>query len=183
MWLLQDRSDNADPCGHRPAQSWNQLVMARPQVTIREQANLEQIALHLLGEPNRKLCHGSKLRWGRNGSLSVDLDKRLWYSHEEGVGGDAVDLVRWHTGTDYAGAFRWLEGNGLKAKTARVKPKPRPITDTDELREVVAALQMFEREYHRNPESWNRLDRDAYGSRRSEYRDLTGLPWKASAPS
>jgi len=157
--------------------------MADPQDFIRDQANLEQIALHLLGEPNRKLCHGSKLRWGRNGSLSVDLDKQLWYSHEEGIGGDVVDLVRWHTGTDYASAFRWLECNGLKAKTGHAKPKPRHITETDGLREVVAALQMFERAYHRNPKPWNSLDRDAYRSRRSGYRDLTGLPWNASAPS
>ena len=140
---------------------------------------LESVALSLLGDPNRKLSRGHKRRWGRNGSFSINLERGVWYSHEEGVGGDAVDLVRWQTGTGYAGAFRWLEDLGLRSKTPFVKPRPKPISDPPFLRDVVALLQAMEREFRRNPASWSTLDQNGYHMRRADFLQETGRVWRA----
>ncbi|ADE38419.1 AAA family ATPase [Candidatus Puniceispirillum marinum] len=52
------------------------------------------VARHYWGEPNIKSSNGSDLRFGTNGSKSVDLDKGCWFDHENEVGGGVVDLVR-----------------------------------------------------------------------------------------
>jgi len=53
---------------------------------------MEQVARHYFGEPTSKKGH--EMRWGTHGSMSVDLRKGTWYSHEENVGGGVIDLIR-----------------------------------------------------------------------------------------
>ena len=55
-------------------------------------AYMEQVARHYFGEPTSKKGH--EMRWGTHGSMSVDLRKGTWYSHEENVGGGVIDLIR-----------------------------------------------------------------------------------------
>ncbi len=55
-------------------------------------AYMEQVARHYLGEPTS--VRGTEMRWGQHGSMSVDLRKGTFYSHEANVGGGVVDLVR-----------------------------------------------------------------------------------------
>src|SRR6516165_6058114 len=66
---------------------------------------MESVALHLLGEPNRKLSTSRKLRWGNHGSMSVDLVKGTFYDHEVGKGG-----VRRMTSSSWLGAAFHLGG-------------------------------------------------------------------------
>ena len=75
-------------------------------------ALLESIAGELLGDPNHALSRESELRYGGNGSLSVDLDRGVWYDHEEGRGGGTLDLVMRELECDRAGALEWLRDRG-----------------------------------------------------------------------
>ena len=50
----------------------------------------KEIAIALLGEENKRLSKANELRYGNNGSLSVDLVKGTWFDHEADEGGGMV---------------------------------------------------------------------------------------------
>lgn len=77
------------------------LSLAEPVVTL------------LLGEPNGRLTRGRRWRYGRKGSLSVDLDKGAWFDFEADRGGGLSKLIERELGVDWKGARRWLEQQGL----------------------------------------------------------------------
>ena len=52
------------------------------------------IAQELWGEPNKKMSHGSELRFGTHGSKSVDTEKGVFQDHETGESGGFVDLYK-----------------------------------------------------------------------------------------
>jgi hypothetical protein len=100
-------------------------------------ALMEPVALHLLGEPNRRLSSDTELRFGTHGSLSVDLTKGTWYDHEIGKGGGVVDLVRHIKGFQTVACMQWIdefrerEGNGQappvrKSNGAHQPQQPQP---------------------------------------------------------
>jgi len=73
-------------------------------------ARVDEIARHLLGEPNRALSSRTQLRFGRNGSVAVELvgNKRgQWYDHENKRGGSALDLIVDCTGFSRQEAVAW----------------------------------------------------------------------------
>jgi hypothetical protein len=70
--------------------------------------HMKAVAHALLGEPNRRLSNGHKLRFGANGSLAIDLDKGTFYSFEDGVGGGVLDLIGRERGLDLAAALAWM---------------------------------------------------------------------------
>lgn len=67
------------------------------------------VARHLLGEPNYPLSSRTELRFGRRGSLAVDLEKGTWFDHEANQGGGVLDLIRRETGRAGKAAVEWLE--------------------------------------------------------------------------
>ena len=56
--------------------------------------HIERVARHYWGEPNVKRSNDKELRFGTNGSKSVDLEKGCWYDFESDDGGNVLDLVR-----------------------------------------------------------------------------------------
>lgn len=52
------------------------------------------VAREMWGEENKKLSHGNELRFGANGSKSVDLAKGVWTDHELEESGGFIDLVK-----------------------------------------------------------------------------------------
>ncbi len=79
----------------------------------------EALARALCGAPNPHLSRPGELRFGRNGSLSIDLARGLWRDHEAGNGGGVLDLVCRVRGGSRADAARWLEGQGAEANLIR----------------------------------------------------------------
>ncbi|MCF6768583.1 AAA family ATPase, partial [Thiotrichales bacterium 19S11-10] len=63
---------------------------------IKSQLNnrMEELAIHLLGKPNQKMSNNHQLRFGKNGSLVINLEKAQWYCHERGIGGNSLDLIK-----------------------------------------------------------------------------------------
>lgn len=92
------------------------------------------VAQALLGEPS--IVSRSEARWGRKGSLCVTLSGEragLWFSHEDGKGGDMLDLAKHALGCDTHGAVLWARQHlGATASptalsSSATPPNPRPL--------------------------------------------------------
>ena len=94
-----------------------------PQLNSR----IEELAIRLLGEPNRKLSKPTQLRYGRNGSMAIDTSNGLWNSFEEGKGGNAFDLIKRELGiTDFKEVLEFAKGFvGYQADSEFVPIKPK----------------------------------------------------------
>ena len=67
-------------------------------------ARTTEVATALLGEANRQLSSKRELRFGRKGSLAVlTRGKKAgwWYDHENGVGGDLINLIEHVQGVSF----------------------------------------------------------------------------------
>jgi len=49
--------------------------------------SIDELARQKFGEPNRRMSTRTELRFGRKGSVAVDLEHGVWFDHEAGVGG------------------------------------------------------------------------------------------------
>jgi putative DNA primase/helicase len=77
-------------------------------------AMIEPAAVALLGEPNPRLSNNRELRWGRRGSLAIDVERGTWFDFESATGGGLLALVARETGaTTTKEAMHWLRAVGL----------------------------------------------------------------------
>ena len=86
-----------------------------------------EVAVALVGEPNRQLSSKRELRFGRKGSLAVVIDGTkagCWYDYENGIGGDLIDLIERVRGVDFRGAVTYAEHFGGSTSTMVMSPKP-----------------------------------------------------------
>lgn len=75
---------------------------------------IKAVAALLLGEPNAQLSKETELRYGTNGSLSIDPAKNTFYDHEANEGGGILDLVlRQEVAKTRAQAVDWLKQQGM----------------------------------------------------------------------
>jgi putative DNA primase/helicase len=75
-------------------------------------ARAAEVAIALLGEPNRSLSSRRELRFRRKGSLAVVVDGAKcgrWYDHEDGLGGDLIDLIKRVHGVTFREAVAYAE--------------------------------------------------------------------------
>lgn len=71
---------------------------------------IADLAVALLGTPNRDLSSAQQLRFGTKGSVAVEIagkDAGRWYDHEAGTGGAGLELIRHHFGLDQKSAWDW----------------------------------------------------------------------------
>jgi len=73
---------------------------------------MREVATRLLGKPTSQ--RGQELRYGKQGSLSIDLGKGTFFDHEACEGGGVIDLIRRQNGGNAASAMAWLEHQGLR---------------------------------------------------------------------
>ena len=84
---------------------------------------MEPVALRLLGEPNNALSkYPTDMRWGTNGSLSVNYETGQFYDHEADLGGGVIDFLQHKGGHDRDGAA-WLRREGLLRAAHTAPPK------------------------------------------------------------
>ncbi|MGA0564157.1 AAA family ATPase [Ancylobacter sp. VNQ12] len=76
--------------------------------------HMEGVARLLLGEPNKHMSTKGELRFGSNGSLSVDLKKGVAADHESGEGGGVLWLIQRQTGRANGAAVEWMRENGFE---------------------------------------------------------------------
>lgn len=94
------------------------------------------VARELCGEPNAKLSNARELRFGTHGSLSVDLERDVWYDHETEEGGGVLDLVTRYTGRE--DGKRWLLERGYLHDEVPRSASPAAVYDyVDEAGEIL----------------------------------------------
>jgi hypothetical protein len=71
------------------------------------------VAKRLWGDPNRAHSKPNELRWGTNGSKSVNLFKGVWHDHETNEGGGTLDLIQRERGLADGDAVAWLRSEGF----------------------------------------------------------------------
>jgi hypothetical protein len=76
---------------------------------------MEDLAVEILGLPNKRLSSRREMRWGRRGSVKLDLDgpnRGLYINYEDGsTGGGPLDLILNEMGfTKVADAINWAYG-------------------------------------------------------------------------
>jgi putative DNA primase/helicase len=81
----------------------------------------------LAGEPNKRLKPPRDVRFGTQGSLSINYEAGQFYDHEAKVGGGVCDLVMHKMGVDHAGAIAWLRQQGFLPSP---EPRLKVIRDT-----------------------------------------------------
>jgi hypothetical protein len=104
---------------------------------------IEPVARKLLGNPNRAQSSKTELRFGTNGSVSVDLRKGTYYDHEAKEGGGALDfIVREARLSSHADALKWLKSNGFNVNESR--PRGNGRASTGALGEIVATYDYID---------------------------------------
>lgn len=71
-----------------------------------------ELAVALLGEPNRSMSGKRELRFGNHGSVSVVIagpKAGVWHDHELGVGGDLLALIMRERGGSFRDAIEFAE--------------------------------------------------------------------------
>jgi Protein of unknown function (DUF3987) len=103
---------------------------------------MEPVCAILLGEPNARLSRPPRnVRYGSNGSLSVNFETGEFYDHEAKRGGGVLDLIQHKLGCDHGGAVAWLRGQGLMQPGA-MRPVVTPSEKEDNKpKRVVCAYQ------------------------------------------
>ncbi len=71
-------------------------------------AHMEAVVRKCMGEPNARLSCATELRFGSQGSLSVDLERGVWHDHEAGKGGGVMDFLAREKGLKGQEAIAWL---------------------------------------------------------------------------
>jgi hypothetical protein len=82
--------------------------------------HIATVAKAVWGDPNGRLSSAAELRFGTNGSRSVDLKKGTWFDHETSEGGGVLALLEKEKGLTNGKAFEFLRGLGLPFE----KPEP-----------------------------------------------------------
>jgi hypothetical protein len=82
-------------------------------------ALIEPVAMRLFGDKlnKRQTKLGIDLRFGTNGSLSINPKTGQWYDHENNIGGGVLDLIVRELGGDHATGMKWLRDHGMIPRT------------------------------------------------------------------
>jgi putative DNA primase/helicase len=103
------------------------------------------VAVLLLGPPNRRLSTRRELRFGNKGSLAVVIagpKTGAWFDHESGTGGDLIDLIRRKRGGSLSDAIAYNQqviGSGSVRTTIRAaRPISKPALGEEDNRSARA---------------------------------------------
>ena len=94
------------------------------------------VARDLLGDENKQLSTKDELRFGKQGSMSVDVKTGQFFDHEQNEGGGVLWFIERETGRPVAGgsAVEWMRENGFDVEDDRppaVKSGNGPRLDPD----------------------------------------------------
>ena len=77
---------------HKAAE-YNQSAVSAQDLNHELTQQMETLSHQLLGKANHDLSRGDSLRYGKKGSLSINLKNGLWYNFETGEKGNALQLI------------------------------------------------------------------------------------------
>jgi hypothetical protein len=97
-----------------------------------------------MGEPNRRLSSKTQLRYGTNGSLSVDLERGTFYDHETKEGGGVLKLIELKERLTGKDAIGWMYRQGCDVEQPQPKTNgghaPRTLVATFDYRNAEGVL-------------------------------------------
>src|SRR5918998_517369 len=111
-----------------PRDGRHRLSAHKPSSDAELCARAVDVATALLGPSNKALGTRDEMRWGRRGSLSMELrgpKHGLWRDHETGDGGDLFDLIVNRRGGTFAEAKAWVRAL-LRMPAPPMPPDRRP---------------------------------------------------------
>lgn len=84
------------------------------------------VARDLFGEPNKALSSKTELRFGTQGSMSVDVGTGQFFDHEQKVGGGVLWAIETYKGATVEGgnAVEWMRQNGYDIEDSRDRYQP-----------------------------------------------------------
>lgn len=86
---------------------------------------MQIVAEILLGTPSKSLSKGKEWRYGKQGSMAVDIAKGVFHDHESDEKGGTLALIKREKGLEGAAAFEWLKSIGVEIEGDRAdRPKP-----------------------------------------------------------
>jgi hypothetical protein len=103
------------------------------RVELKDRA--EDLAIFLLGHPNRLMSSKRELRFGKSGSLAVIIAGPkigCWYDHESSKGGDLFDLIRREGGGNFANALEFARGFIDPSAALTPRHTRRDVADRDQ---------------------------------------------------
>lgn len=103
---------------------------------------MEPVCAQLLGEQNARLSRPPRdVRYGSNGSLSVNFETGQFYDHEAKIGGGVLAFIQHKLGCGDGGALEWLRGTGLLLPGRVVTPSKK---EDDRPRRMVCAYDYLD---------------------------------------
>ena len=157
MTLQDNPLDFNDVPPTRKGRTSRRMSVARVAELLNDR--IADLAVELLGTPNRALSSAQQLRFGTKGSIAVEIagkDAGRWYDHEAGTGGAGPELIRHHFGMDEKAAWDWarhwlgdaeMPASWTAAKPSAIKPAKAPASGparTVELSEAELAAKVAE---------------------------------------
>jgi putative DNA primase/helicase len=73
------------------------------------QKHISLVSRKLCGPINKRMSKPEELRFGTNGSMSINLRTGTFYDHENKIGGGVLELIRHKTGKTNGAAIQWLK--------------------------------------------------------------------------
>ncbi|MBK8176586.1 MAG: toprim domain-containing protein [Rhodospirillales bacterium] len=141
---------------------------------------IDEIARRLLGEPNWALSTRAQLRFGRNGSLAVEIAgarRGRWYDHEQKQGGSALDLVVRCTGlSQREAAERAAAKLGLAVERRSPPPPRRRIVTAYDYRDETGAVLFQVVRYA--PKTFRQRCPDGHGGWSWRVRGIRQVPYR-----
>ncbi len=157
MTLQDNPLDFNDVPPTRKGRASRRMSVARVAELLNDR--IADLAVELLGPPNRALSNAQQLRFGTKGSIAVEIagkDAGRWYDHEAGTGGAGPELIRHHFGMDEKSAWDWarhwlgdaeMPASWTAAQPAAIKPAKTPASGparTVELSDAELAAKVAE---------------------------------------
>ncbi len=157
MTLQDNPLDFNDVPPTRKGRTSRRMSVARVAELLNDR--IGDLAVELLGTPNRALSSAQQLRFGTKGSIAVEIagkDAGRWYDHEAGTGGAGPELIRHQFGMDEKAAWDWarhwlgdaeMPASWTTAKPAATKPANAPASGrarTVELSDAELAAKVAE---------------------------------------
>jgi 5S rRNA maturation endonuclease (ribonuclease M5) len=103
---------------------------------------MEPVCAQLLREPNARLSRPPRdVRYGSNGSLSVNFETGQFYDHEAKIGGGVLAFIQHRLSCGNDGALAWLHDKGLLQPGRVVTPSEK---DDDRPRSIVCAYDYLD---------------------------------------
>lgn len=140
------QGDNHFEKEHHTDNHFDKPFVSVDHVLDASQGHTAEIAMDLLGSPNKRLSSQHALRFGNKGSLVVNISGSktgLWKDFESGEGGNILQLIGREKGLDFKGSVSYLSDRlsirplkedslkepSLKEASFQVQAKDKPIYD------------------------------------------------------